>query len=147
MQVTHAMPKRGQLRQLKVPQECPADIAALIDRCHQRYPRDRPSALEVSQLWGTCYRGCHRSPVPVLCRLLIYGASVQSRSPRAAACACFCQPSCSNSGRSMIASGFIDPWARKAPPPPRAQFRMLLLVTELGICAGAASHKQLGRGP
>lgn len=44
--VSHEQPSRGRMRDLKVPQECPADINDLINRCLSEDPVDRPSARE-----------------------------------------------------------------------------------------------------
>ena len=63
--VTHDHPRRGQLRQLKTPDECPQCIADLIDRCHSRHPRDRPSAAEV-RLLPACMSAWQGGPCSAL---------------------------------------------------------------------------------
>ena len=45
--VTQEIPRRGQLRQLRCPDECPQAIADLLDDCHALNPKKRPSAEEV----------------------------------------------------------------------------------------------------
>ena len=45
--VSHEPPSRGRMRNLKVPQECPEEINALINACLSEDPTDRPSAKEV----------------------------------------------------------------------------------------------------
>ena len=44
--VSHEQPARGRMRNLKVPQECPAEINDLINSCLAEDPTDRPSARE-----------------------------------------------------------------------------------------------------
>ncbi|KAK9803730.1 hypothetical protein WJX73_008474 [Symbiochloris irregularis] len=46
---TSETPHRGRNRPVRVPEECPASIAALIDRCQEFEPNDRPTAKEVVQ--------------------------------------------------------------------------------------------------
>lgn len=43
---SHEQPARGRMRDLKVPQECPAEIDALITRCLSENPEQRPTAKE-----------------------------------------------------------------------------------------------------
>lgn len=45
--ITQETPQRGNLRDLEVPDECPQEIADLVDRCLDEIPESRPSALEV----------------------------------------------------------------------------------------------------
>ncbi|KAK9811452.1 hypothetical protein WJX72_004105 [[Myrmecia] bisecta] len=45
--VTDEVPQRGQLRRVRVPEECPASIAKLIDDCLEIDPEMRPSAKEL----------------------------------------------------------------------------------------------------
>ena len=45
--VSHEQPSRGRMRNLKVPQECPAEINYLINVCLSEDPVNRPSAKEV----------------------------------------------------------------------------------------------------
>ena len=40
-------PRNRQMRPVRVPDECPADVAALIDACRARDPAQRPSAKDV----------------------------------------------------------------------------------------------------
>ena len=44
--VSHEQPARGRMRNLKVPQECPAETNDLINSCLAEDPTDRPSARE-----------------------------------------------------------------------------------------------------
>ena len=44
--VSHEQPARGRMRNLKVPQECPAEINDLINSCLAEDSTDRPSARE-----------------------------------------------------------------------------------------------------
>lgn len=44
--VSHEQPSRGRMRDLKVPQECPAEINDLINACLSEDPSNRPSARE-----------------------------------------------------------------------------------------------------
>ncbi|KAL3143559.1 hypothetical protein ABBQ38_002357 [Trebouxia sp. C0009 RCD-2024] len=44
--VSHEQPSRGRMRDLKVPQECPAQVNDLINKCLAEDPVDRPSARE-----------------------------------------------------------------------------------------------------
>lgn len=44
--VSHEQPARGRMRNLKVPQECPAEINDLINSCLEEDPNNRPSARE-----------------------------------------------------------------------------------------------------
>ena len=48
--VVQERPTRGCLRPLNSPQDCPADLAHLIDRCLMTDPAMRPSASEVVRL-------------------------------------------------------------------------------------------------
>jgi hypothetical protein len=43
-------PVRGELRELRAPDECPAQMAALVRRCLDADPDARPAAAEVLQL-------------------------------------------------------------------------------------------------
>lgn len=45
--VTGEAPRNRQTRPVRVPDECPAEVAALIDACRARDPAARPSAKEV----------------------------------------------------------------------------------------------------
>lgn len=45
--VTHEQPSRGNLRDCKVPQECPAEIDQLIDQCLAQDPEERPTAKDI----------------------------------------------------------------------------------------------------
>ena len=45
--VTKEMPRRGQLRDVEVPRECPREISDLIDRCLQPNAVARPTAEEI----------------------------------------------------------------------------------------------------
>ncbi|KAK9831783.1 hypothetical protein WJX74_009158 [Apatococcus lobatus] len=47
---TGEAPQRGQLRDVKVPEECPLAVAELIEKCLKRRPRLRPSAREVCDI-------------------------------------------------------------------------------------------------
>ena len=52
--VSHEQPARGRMRNLQVPQECPAEINDLINACLSEDPINRPSAREaydVLKLW------------------------------------------------------------------------------------------------
>ena len=51
------MPLRGQLRRPDTPQECPAEIADLIDACKQ-CRRLRPLVSSVAWLCGLVQLGC-----------------------------------------------------------------------------------------
>lgn len=44
---TREVPVRGQLRDIRVPEECPQIISDLIESCRQPLPEDRPSAKQV----------------------------------------------------------------------------------------------------
>eukprot|EP00884_Botryococcus_braunii_P009691 jgi/Botrbrau1/18723/Bobra.0386s0046.1 len=44
---TQEMPIRGSLRPVQVPEECPPEVAELIEECLDRFPENRPSAQEV----------------------------------------------------------------------------------------------------
>ncbi|GAB4814549.1 hypothetical protein N2152v2_001595 [Parachlorella kessleri] len=44
--VTCEVPQRGRMREPRVPEECPAEVALLIDRCLAVSPSSRPSAKE-----------------------------------------------------------------------------------------------------
>ena len=44
--VSHEQPARGRMRNLEVPQECPAEINDLINSCLEEDPNNRPSARE-----------------------------------------------------------------------------------------------------
>ncbi|KAL0026084.1 hypothetical protein WJX79_008571 [Trebouxia sp. C0005] len=48
--VTQDRGRRGQLRQTKVPEECPAQIESLIDQCVSPSPHSRPTAREVHDI-------------------------------------------------------------------------------------------------
>ncbi|KAL0051196.1 hypothetical protein WJX82_003584 [Trebouxia sp. C0006] len=48
--VTQDRGRRGQLRQTKVPEECPAQIETLIDQCVSPSPHSRPTAREVHDI-------------------------------------------------------------------------------------------------
>ena len=43
---SHEQPARGRMRELKVPEECPAEVDALITRCLSEDPEQRPTAKE-----------------------------------------------------------------------------------------------------
>ena len=45
--VTHEQPSRGNLRDCKVPQECPEAVDKLIDSCLKEESELRPSAKEI----------------------------------------------------------------------------------------------------
>lgn len=47
--VTGETPTRGSMRPVRVPEECPADVAALIAQCMAAAPADRPSAADIGQ--------------------------------------------------------------------------------------------------
>lgn len=44
--VSHEQPSRGRMRDLKVPQECPAEVNDLINKCLSEDPINRPTARE-----------------------------------------------------------------------------------------------------
>lgn len=48
--VTHEQPTRGGLRNCRVPQECPAEIDSLINRCLHEDADVRPSAKEICEI-------------------------------------------------------------------------------------------------
>lgn len=48
--VTHEQPTRGGVRDCRVPQECPAEIDDLINRCMHTDPLERPTAKEVCDI-------------------------------------------------------------------------------------------------
>lgn len=50
--ITGERPQRGRLRSPRVPQECPQDVADLLDRMLSQDPVDRPNAQEVLQELG-----------------------------------------------------------------------------------------------
>lgn len=50
---SHEQPARGRMRDLKVPQECPAEINDLINRCLSEDPAHRPSAREAYDVLKT----------------------------------------------------------------------------------------------
>lgn len=43
---SHEQPARGRMRNLRVPQECPAEIDNLVTRCLSEDPESRPTARE-----------------------------------------------------------------------------------------------------
>ena len=45
--VTHEQPSGGNLRDCKVPQECPAEIDQLINQCLAQDPEARPTAKDI----------------------------------------------------------------------------------------------------
>jgi serine/threonine protein kinase len=47
--VTGETPVRGSMRPVRVPEECPAAVAALMQRCMAMAPADRPDADEVGR--------------------------------------------------------------------------------------------------
>ena len=47
--VTGETPVRGGMRPVRVPEECPAAVAALVQRCMAMAPADRPDADEVGR--------------------------------------------------------------------------------------------------
>lgn len=47
--VTQEMPIRGALRDVRAPEECPAAVKSLINKCMARKPEMRPTAEEVSK--------------------------------------------------------------------------------------------------
>ncbi|KAL3142557.1 hypothetical protein ABBQ38_002877 [Trebouxia sp. C0009 RCD-2024] len=62
--VTQDRGRRGQLRQTKVPDECPAEIEALIDRCVSKSPEARPTAREVHDIIeGALQKRSHSLPL------------------------------------------------------------------------------------
>ena len=48
--VTHEQPTRGGLRDCRVPQECPAEIDSLINRCLHQNADERPCAKEICEI-------------------------------------------------------------------------------------------------
>ncbi|KAI3430353.1 hypothetical protein D9Q98_004948 [Chlorella vulgaris] len=52
--VTGEVPSRGQLRDPVVPDECPPEVAALIDRCLSHDPGDRPTSTNLVELLQRC---------------------------------------------------------------------------------------------
>ena len=51
--VSHEQPARGRMRDLKVPQECPAEVNDLINQCLSEDPVNRPSAREAYDVLKT----------------------------------------------------------------------------------------------
>ena len=47
--VTGETPVRGSMRAVRVPEDCPAAVAALIQRCMAAAPADRPNAHGICQ--------------------------------------------------------------------------------------------------
>lgn len=68
--VTGERPLRGQTRELRVPEECPPEVDALISRCMAADPAARPSAKDIHEAllaipYPASTRGAHRAcPVP-----------------------------------------------------------------------------------
>ncbi len=66
--VTLMTPARGNLRSVKVPEECPADVAHLIEDClNANNPDDRPTASQIyDRLISRCLPSallpCHLAP-------------------------------------------------------------------------------------
>eukprot|EP00891_Asterochloris_glomerata_P002164 jgi/Astpho2/2164/fgenesh1_pg.00040_%23_20_t len=58
--ITHEPPRRGQMRECKVPEECSADILEMVDSCLQEEPHLRPSAKEVFMVLRD-WHGGHKS--------------------------------------------------------------------------------------
>ncbi|KAK9804823.1 hypothetical protein WJX72_007321 [[Myrmecia] bisecta] len=54
--LTQEEPKRGNLRDVKVPEECPASIAALLDACLDVDPARRPTAKQVFECIREAYK-------------------------------------------------------------------------------------------
>ncbi|KAL3148304.1 hypothetical protein ABBQ38_013768 [Trebouxia sp. C0009 RCD-2024] len=52
--ITTEVPRRGRLRAIKVPEECPAEIEQLIDLCLATEPADRPTAKQAFDIIGAC---------------------------------------------------------------------------------------------
>ena len=44
--ITHEQPARGRMRELRVPEDCPAEIDNLVTRCMSEEPEGRPSAKQ-----------------------------------------------------------------------------------------------------
>lgn len=44
--ITHEQPARGRMRELRVPEDCPAEIGDLVTRCMSEEPEGRPSAKQ-----------------------------------------------------------------------------------------------------
>ena len=51
--VSHEQPSRGRMRDLKVPQECPAEIHDLINACLSEDPVNRPTARQTYDVLKT----------------------------------------------------------------------------------------------
>ena len=47
--VTGETPVRGSMRAVRVPEECPAAVATLIQRCMAEAPADRPDADDIGR--------------------------------------------------------------------------------------------------
>ena len=56
--VTGELPVRGGMRRVRVPRECPAPVAALIDARMAAVPEARPTAAQVGKALRTL--GCQR---------------------------------------------------------------------------------------
>lgn len=52
--ITHEEPRRGRLRPLVVPDDCPQEIKDLIDNCLHVMPADRPTAKEAFAIISQC---------------------------------------------------------------------------------------------
>ncbi|DBB04569.1 hypothetical protein WJX77_008736 [Trebouxia sp. C0004] len=52
--ITTEVPRRGRLRAIKAPEECPAEIEQLIDLCLATDPRDRPTAKQAFDIISAC---------------------------------------------------------------------------------------------
>ena len=65
--VTGERPQRGSMRPPAVPQECPAQVADLIQRCTTLDPDQRPTALEVMRELAALSRPSARAPTSTQC--------------------------------------------------------------------------------
>ncbi|KAA6422516.1 MAG: cytochrome P450 [Trebouxia sp. A1-2] len=52
--ITTEVPRRGRLRGIKAPEECPAEIEQLIDLCLATDPKDRPTAKQAFDVISAC---------------------------------------------------------------------------------------------
>ncbi|KFM25468.1 putative serine/threonine-protein kinase [Auxenochlorella protothecoides] len=53
--ITGEVPVRGHTREVRTPEECPAEVAAFMEQCRERKPSDRPLAQEAVALLRRLY--------------------------------------------------------------------------------------------
>ncbi|KAL6766593.1 hypothetical protein ACKKBG_A36650 [Auxenochlorella protothecoides x Auxenochlorella symbiontica] len=55
--ITGATPIRGAMRAVRTPEECPEEIADLLDHCWERHPEERPTAAQVVSIISSIHGG------------------------------------------------------------------------------------------